>query len=191
MYDLYDLITHLKKCPFEFLKESVYTNKREGINTNALLLDCLRGIDHYYDDAYRIAEDEEFKKLKKDHVYALHISAWFFSHPDFKNKPDFSAKIREFMLFQLEVLSRYVPYLQWLEDDDRAEEFVRSALLSCEVCPQGEDLEKAYDRLDDVSILKRNNVLEQSKAAYDRIIQIRKQMAERKAREAANVYGRE
>ncbi len=191
MYDLYSLMNHLKNCPFDFLKESVFTNKKEGIDTNALLLDCLRGIDTTYDRVYKLGKDDEFKHLSKDHILALHISVWFFSHSDFKDKKDFAEKILDFMLNQLEVLSQYVPYRQWIEDEDRTEEFVRSALMSCGIYPQGETMDMAYDRLDSVSILKRNNVLAKSKAAYDRVIQIRKQMAEKKAREAANVYGRE
>ncbi len=191
MYDLYSLMNHLKNCPFDFLKESVYTNKNEGIDTNALLLDCIRSIDYTYDYAYQLGKIDEFKHMSKDHVLALHISAWFFSHPDFRDKKDFAVKILDFMQNQLEVLSQYVPYRQWIEDEDRTEEFVRSALMSCEVYPDGETMDMAYDRLDSVSILKRNNVLAKSKAAYDRVIQIRKQMAEKKAREAANVYGRE
>ncbi len=191
MYDLFTLMNHLKNCPFAFLKMPYFVNYKEGIDTNALVLDCLRGIDDSYESKYQIAGREELKSLNENYIIAVHIACWFFSHSDFVGKKAFGSNILDFMLNQLEVLSQYVPYRQWVDDDDRTEEFVRSALLHCDIFPNGETMEMAYDSLDSVSILKRNNVLNKSKAAYDRVIEIRKQMAEKKAREAANVYGRE
>ncbi len=103
----------------------------------------------------KMQEREELKSLNENYIIAVHIACWFFSHSDFVGKKAFGSNILDFMLNQLEVLSQYVPYRQWVDDDDRTEEFVRSALLHCDIFPNGETMEMAYDSLDSVSILKR------------------------------------
>jgi hypothetical protein len=191
VYDIYFFIYHLKNCPFDFLQESKYTNPQKGIDTNALLLDILRGIDSSLISEEQLQDEEQFKGFSSEHLCSLHIAAWFFSLDFFRDKKILASSIKTFLFNELALLSKFVKYNQWLTDEDRTEEFVRSALLHCAIIPDNETPEEARDRLDSLSILKRNNILSESKAAFERIIEIRKAMADKKAREAANVYGRE
>lgn len=191
MHDIYKYIHHLKNCSHDFFSLSIYIDKHKGIDTNALLLDVFRGIDPSMKNTSTLKEDDEYRNYTKDHLASLHIAAWFFGMEIFQKKPDLIPLIKLFLFKHLKDLSRFVKYSEWTTDEDRMEEFVRTALFACEIIPDGESMEDAIDRLDALNTLKRNNVLSASTEAFERIIEIRKQMAEKKAREAASVYGRE
>ena len=190
MNDIYKYIHHLTKCPFEFRRPSLYTEVG-GINTDALMLDVLRDINPELHHTNFLKTNEEYMTYSRNHIISLHIASWFFSLDVFKMKTELSELILDFSFNQLSVLSDFVEGDLWLEDEDRSEEFVRLALFSCGIVPDGETEIQAKDRMDALSTLKRNNVLSESKAAFDRIMDIRRKMAEKKAKEAANVYGRE
>lgn len=191
MNNLYTLIEHLKECPPAFLQESNLLDSQNGLDTNALLLDLFRECSSDYNSVCEVVPEEGKIDYTTDHLRAMHIAVWFFSIPEITLAQIPLHCIQSFLFEQLFDLSAYVKYKTWLEDEDRTEEFVRTALMICEILPEGETLEEAMDRLESISILKRNKVLSRSKEAFERVMEIRKKMAEKKAREAANVYGRE
>lgn len=191
MNDVYMLIEHLRDCPTDFLKESIFTDPEKGLDTNALVLDLYRGYSSTFWPVIDLIPGKEKKVYSKDHLIAIHMAVWFFSSELFLHDKKLLTGIQIFMFEQLRDLSEYVKYDRWLEDEDRSEEFVRTALMACEIWPHNESQTEAMDRLESISILKRNKVLSRSKEAFERIMEIRKKMAEQKAREAANVYGRE
>lgn len=191
MYNIYTYLYHFTDCPHHFMKDSKFSNEKNGIDTNALLMDVVRQIDSTQSNTSEFVDIKTWKSLSADHLKAIQLGAWFFSLYGFDTSGISIASIQSFLIDDLKELSRFVTPKEWLSDEDRSEEFVRMALSACQIYPDGESTEDAMDRLEALSTLKRNNVLNESSEAYNRIIAIRRQMAEQKAREAANVYGRE
>jgi hypothetical protein len=190
--EIYSLIHHLRNCPAEFFV--VKDERQQGQLHVALLCDLIRTV---YGD-YSITE-RELPVLRSVPSFAgspnetssMRIGVWFFHHPMFNKKPQLIEDINRFLTQRLRMLSTYVNYQDWLNDEDRAEEFVREALQACGIELDGETADEAQDRLDALSTLKRHKVLQETNESLLRMKAVREAMAAKKAREAANVYGRE
>ncbi len=181
-----ELIHHIKRCPSEFLKEPVYGNNGL-IHTEALV-----------NDIYRIISDDmvancpiklSSKKLSKEELSLIQICCWVLTHPFFKFTDN--SWIKDFFCTGLKEISSLVKKEVWINDEERAEELARIIFRHCGFLPQGESREEALDRYESVNTIKRLQVIEESNAAMERAKAIRKKMEAKKAREAANVYGRE
>ncbi len=191
MVELYPLLYHLKACPETFLQRSALWPG--GIlHTDALLADVYRKM---HGDFRATRADlptiPDLKPLEENHLLSIGIACWFFSHPSYAGQPALLPGVHHFLFAELPSVCRHVKPQSWLEDEDRAEEFVRLALRSCALLPAGETAPEAADRLDSLSTLKRLAVLRETNQLMERARAIRQKMAEEKAREAANVYGRE
>ncbi len=188
---VYNIIDHLKKCPADFLRGSKLLVKN-GLHTEALIADAYRKVSGDYLAAnFDIPREKALKNYTEDHLIAIHISCWLLHHDYFQGGRERLTGIHQFLFKELETLSEYVKYQKWLEDDDRTEELVRLALKCCKLIPEGETTAEAEDRFDALSTIKRHGVLEKSKEAFERMMEIRRKMEKKKAREAANPYGRE
>lgn len=181
-----ELIHHIKRCPIEFLKAPVL-NGRGDVYTEALLNDALRLIsrDSTAPATIFISAD----KRSNAELTLMQICCWAVSHP-------FFAQIDSdwFAPFFSEGLSKIAPLVKtelWVKDEERAEELARILLNACACVPGGETAAEAKDRFDSVDTIKRLQVIEETRASYVRASEIRRRMAEAKAREAANVYARE
>lgn len=156
-------------------------------------------------DLFRVAcgnflgPDKEFPPVheiqtfnfSENEIYSMHVGIWLFHHPLFAGKPELLPSFKHFLLNRLPTLCSFIQHQQWIDDEDRAEEFIREALQYCNMLLDGETAEEAQDKLDALSTLKRNRVLEETNESLLRMKAIREAMAAQKAREAANVYGRE
>lgn len=190
-YDVFELVTHLRKCPDSFLKPSSLTHK-EGVNSIALICDTYRTVcNNFLKQEFIMPTQVALKAIKDNHWRAIHISTWVLSHQNFANNPKLEAKLNRFWFEELNLASVYVKYNDWISDDERAEELVRLLLKCCEIMPHGESLHEAADKLSSLSSADRHNVLKESYEAHERIMTIKREMAAQKAREAANTYGRE
>ena len=78
-----------------------------------------------------------------------------------------------------------------LNDEDQREELIRLTLSGLRLKPQNETDQQAQDRLLMVSSSERARVVAASRAAEQRAESIRKALAEKRAREAADKYTRE
>ena len=190
--ELFALLHHLRDCPPEFL--AIGRTPEEKVNTTALLYDLFRLV--YGDYTVTTSQLPSLKELSiqyygENESRSIHIGIWFFSFPLFHTKPQLLVGIKNFLLNRLPALCRYINYQAWLEDEDRSEEFVREALQCCSMLIDGETLEESQDRLDALSTLKRHKILKETNESMERMKAIRQKMEEQKAREAANVYGRE
>jgi hypothetical protein len=181
----------LKHCPEEFLQR---WGLKEGnkLQTEILVKDIYRKT---YGN-FNVPDSElpslmEIWQLDENQMYSINVGCWFFSYSFFNKKPELIPKIHEFFLYGLLEVCELVKYREWVEDDDRAEEFIRLALKQCGILLDDESIETATDRLEALDTMKRQQVLRESTESFERIKEIRRKMAEKKAREAANVYGRE
>ncbi|MBS7256316.1 hypothetical protein [Flavobacterium branchiicola] len=190
-YDVFELVTHLRKCPDVYLQPSDFSLER-GINSIALLYDTYKVVTNdFLRNDFKVYSDFNLKYVDDNHWRTIHISAWLLSHQDFINVPAIEDKLYDFWFVELQPASKYVKFKEWISDDERAEEMVRLLLYCCEILPYGESADEAADKLSSLSSAERHKVLKQSYAAHERIMNIKKEMAEKAAREAANVYGRE
>lgn len=190
-YDVFELVTYLRKCPDSFLKPSVFFSK-EGIESIALVCDTYRIVGNtFLKRDFNIPADASLKAITDNHWRAIHISAWLLCHSDFRNAPVIEDKLYFFWFEELRNASAYVKFNDWIADDERAEEMVRLLLNCCEIIPNGENYDEAADKLSSINSADRHKVLKESYEAHERIMNIKREMAEKKAREAANTYGRE
>lgn len=190
-YDVFELFTYLKKCPDTYLQPSDFFLE-DGVNSIALICDTYRIVSNdFLKNEFNIPTGSNLKSVDDNHWRAIHISAWLLSHPDFVNSPSIEDKLYHFWFEELVQASRYVKYNEWIADDERAEEMVRLLLHCCEIIPDGENRDEAADKLASLSSVDRHKVLKESYEAHERIMNIKREMAEKKAREAANTYGRE
>lgn len=79
----------------------------------------------------------------------------------------------------------------YINDVDRREEFIRVCLYELNLKPAGESDEMAIDRLMSVSSAERIKLVKAAQSAERRAREIRKAMARKKAREAADKMTRE
>ena len=189
--ELYPLLFHLKNCPGSFLELSAHFPAGR-VNTKALVADCRRMVsDDFLLDDRDIQEAFSTLVWNEAIVSSIQMSCWLFAHPYFLKQPQLWDGMERFMFGVLPQIAPLVAVQSWLDDEDRTEEFVRLALDCCGINPDGESDNEAADRLDALSTIKRQQVLSATSNAFERMMEIRRKMAEDKAREAANVYGRE
>lgn len=181
-----ELIHHLKQCPPEFLAPPLQHGKGE-VHSEALLNDIMRQLSHDL-TAPQLSKIAAEKRSIAE-LLMIQICCWLLTHPFFKNIDN--RWIHEFINNQLSSIAPLVRPELWVTDEERAEELGRMVLHCSGYLPAGESREEALDRYDSVNTIKRLKVIEESNAANARAQEIRRQMAEKRAREAANVYARE
>lgn len=190
-YDVFELVTHLRKCPDIYLEPSSLI-ENEGLNSIALVCDTYRIVcNDFLKKGFKKPSDYNLAYIDDNHWRAIHISIWLLSHQNFINSAFIEDKLYNFWFEELSEASLYVKFKEWISDDERAEEMVRLLLHCCEIIPDGENQDEAADKLSSLSSADRQKVLKQSYEAHERIMNIKREMAEKKAREAANTYGRE
>lgn len=190
-YDVFELVTHLRKCPDIYLEPSSLI-ENEGLNSIALVCDTYRIVcNDFLKKEFKKPSDFNLAYIGDNHWRAIHISIWLLSHRNFINSALIEDKLYNFWFEELSEASLYVKFKEWISDDERAEEMVRLLLDCCEIIPDGENQDEAADKLSSLSSTDRQKVLKQSYEAHERIMNIKREMAEKKAREAANTYGRE
>jgi hypothetical protein len=190
--DLYALIHHLKEYPLEF--QQLKHDAGNFTVTRALISDLYRAICGDFavpEGKLPSMKDFEIRYFNENTTRSIYLGVWFFHHPIFLSQPALLDKINTFLLRRLPPLCEHVTHQQWVDDEDRSEEFIREALQCCNMSIDGETPDEATDRLDALSTLKRQRVLKETNESMERMKAIRKKMAEDKAREAANVYGRD
>lgn len=191
MAQVYDLCFHLRKCPPIFLQDSLLQNE-DGIDTSAILTDLFRSVSgRFLEVDFNLPKRRQLENQKANYLKSLHIACWLFSHPYFIGRNSLVPKIHEFLFNDLKPICDIVEFEKWIEDEERTEEMVRTGLFVCEIQPTGESIDEAIDKLSAISTIDRQEILKKSSQAMKRMMEIRKKMAEKKAQEAANPYGRE
>jgi hypothetical protein len=181
-----ELIHHLKRCPTDFLAAPLRAGTGE-VHSEALVNDVLRMLGDE-PAAPRLLELKA-DTLSPAELSLIQICCWLLTHPFFKNTD--SRWVPDFLCERLASVAPLVKSELWVTDEERAEELARMTLHCSGYVPAGETREEALDRYDAVNTVKRLKVIKKSNAASERTRELLRKMAEQKAREAANVYGRE
>lgn len=181
-----ELIHHIKRCPAEFLGAPIRRGKGE-VNSEALVNDILRMLMQQPTAPAKTMLAADRRSAAE--LLLIQVCCWILTHPFFA-KID-NGWFNEVFWSQLAAVAPHVKSELWVADEQRAEELARMILKSSGYIPAGETSDEALDRFDAVNTVKRIKVIEESAAAEERARLLRRQMAEQRAREAANVYGRE
>lgn len=188
-------LTHrLAECPAEFLLPPWNEDGDGTVHVDAVVGDLMRmmnGPDLCDGDRRKLigqGKDDDPGRLG-----LVLIGAWLLADPWFvANGPSLAPKILKLLCHhQFAKLPTVVTAPDCVADADRREEFVRLCLRELDLRPHGESEAEAADRLASLdSVAQRAVALEAHKAAR-RAEHLRRKMAEKKAREAAVVFGRE
>jgi hypothetical protein len=181
-----ELIHHIKRCPAEFLAAPVRRGKGE-VNSEALVNDVLRMLTQQPTAPAKVALAAERRSAAE--LLLIQICCWVLTHPFFARIDN--GWFNEVFWAQLAAVAPHVKSELWVTDEQRAEELARMMLKCSGYVPAGETSDEALDRFDAVNTVKRIRVIEETAAAEERAKRLRRQMEEQRAREAANVYGRE
>ena len=172
-YNVFELVTHVRKCPDIFLKPSS-SIENEGLNSVALISDTYRLVcNDFLKKEFKIPSPFNLAHIDDNHWRAIHISIWLLNHPNFIKSAILEDKLYNFWFEELSEASLYVNFKKWICDEERAEEMVRLVLHCCEIIPDGENQEEAADKLSSLSSADRQKVLKQSYQAYERIMKIK------------------
>jgi len=189
-FDVYELVGHLMKCPDVFASQ--VGDSEDFTNALALIYDTYRIVaNDFFITEFELPNPKECGHLELNHWQSILMSCWLLRHPDFNNLPKIASQLSLFWFQELKIVSRVVSSDKWLKDEERAEEMVRIALKCFELLAAGETLAETADRLTAVSSIARLKILKETNEALERMMEIKRKMAEKKAREAANAYGRE
>ena len=86
-YDVFELVTHLRKCPDIFLKSSFFITEK-GINSSALICDTYRVVSNdFLNNDFKLPNDDVLKSIDDNHWKAIHISIWLLNNHCFINNP--------------------------------------------------------------------------------------------------------
>lgn len=88
-------------------------------------------------------------------------------------------------------LAAHASALKYIEDPDRREELVRTALARLDLRPEGETPAQATDRLSALSAVERRRLLDASRAAEARAREIRAALVRKQAEDSADKWTRE
>lgn len=186
------MIDRLASIPGDFMKEfSEKVSSKTDLNLPALVNDLL------LDTGDRPLSAEEVKALESsaDNNYRRLVSIFCHIYHDryfIMNNPE-AGLIRKLMFSQhLSTLGKSVSKAElFISDPDRREELCRLALRAVNLFPQGENENRAKERLGTLDSVERKKILDKTRQAQERAREIREAMLRKEAEEAASKMSRE
>jgi hypothetical protein len=184
------LTRRLAETPSDFLALPLVAGKGE-VDVAAVVSDLLRdlGLAPLPDSEmewFRPPSGTNGKARKR--LRAVLVAAWLFHDPWFRARHLDGSSIVTFFKETVPELAGLVAANALVADADRREELTRLALKALGLRPAGETKEQASDRLQTLSSLERQRVIEEALRAEERARQIREAMARKAAEEAAAQY---
>jgi len=190
-----ELSRHLAECPPSFLAEPIQPNGTGQTQVSAVVSDLLILM-----SGHRLSEREaktfEYSSSKKvrterNRLRTLLVASWLGYHPKLRRAMD-PQDFQTFLRDGLDQIASLVQADSFVNDPDRREEITRLLLLGTALLPEGETEQEAQDRFDALSTVKRNEVLQASRAAEERARKLREDLARKeRERRAASTYGYE
>lgn len=190
-------MTHrLARCPSEYLGEPKIGDE-EGVFVDALVADLVLALGAALP---RHDELEAFRTnthLHRKHLRLVQVGVWLLSDPELRKSwadeesEEIASKARVWLARALFDLAELVDPADFVTEAERREELCRSALYALDILPHGETEEVAEDRLKMLDSVERHRVIMETQERVKRAEQLRKKMAEKRAREAAARYTRE
>jgi hypothetical protein len=180
-------LTHrLAECPADFLADP-----RSAVDVAAVVSDLSRALGGTLLTADEIARFRGVAGTETKRLRLALIASWLLYDPWFRAQARFAPAALSFLGIDLGDLAALVDPPSFVSDPDRREELVRLTLLALGLRPAGETESQAADRLKTLSSVERTHVIRETRAAQERVRQVREAMKKKAAEEAAAAYGRE
>jgi hypothetical protein len=177
------LLHRLANCPPDFLLGP------NEINVTALACDHFRAL------GLPIPGPEQRRflaELPSETQRLVSIVLWLLRDDWFLARPQLVEATWKFLQSDsLTQLAKLVRAEAIINDPDRREELVRLCLKGLGLCPEGESVEYAADRLTTLDSVERERVIRKTRKAEARAREIREAMARKRAEEAASRYSPE
>ena len=182
-----EALTHrLAECPPEFL-EAPLTDSGGIIDSGAVVSDLSRALGGGILDRKQLA----LFRSDRNRLRAILIASWLLHDSWFRARGDLAADAIRFLTSGLDPIASLVDAATLVSDPDRREELARLCLRALDMRPARESEAYATDRLTTLDSVERSRVVHETRAAEERVRQIREAMKKKKAEEAAAMYGRE
>lgn len=184
-------LTHrLAETPEDFLAEP-----RIGpvgrIHVGAVIGDLLESFGKSVAPAVPAAFVSSDARKDRNRLSISLLLCWLLADDWFRqNNPDASAIVNLLHEAPLE-WAKAAASRKYIEDPDRREEMVRTALARLGFRPAGESVAQAQDRLMSISSVERARVMQSARAAEERARAIRAALARKAAQESADKFTRE
>jgi len=180
-------LTHrLAECPPEFLEEPLI-GTHGVIHVGAVVSDLSRALGGAFLDTAAAARfNGDPNRLR-----AILIAAWLLHDSWFRSRKSLAPQAVRFLTDGLDAVADLVDSATFVSDPDRREELARLCLRALGMRPAGESETYAADRLTTLDSIERSRVVRETRAAEERVREIRKAMKKKEAEEAAAMYGRE
>ncbi len=188
--DLQALTHRLSECPADFLAEPMI-GSRGVVDVAAVVSDLVRALGGTLLTAAELARFRGTSDLMARRLQITLIASWLLYDPWFRDQQRFAAQAMSLLSETFGEVAALVEPDAFVTDPDRREEFVRLCLRALGLRPAGESEAQAADRLNTLSSVERTRVVQETRAAQERVRQVREAMRKKAAEEAAAAYGRE
>ena len=192
-------VAHLTKrlidCPPDYLEEPVLGDD-VGARVDAVVADLMLELSGELPAAGEVARFGPESRYSKNQLKLVLVACWLLGEPEFRTRwayrrAKLAAMAKKWLEGDLLELGSMVHVDEFIIDSERRVELSRLALKALGFLPKGESQKVAQDRLTMVDSLERKRVLAQTKERVERAEELRKKLAEQRAREAASRYTRE
>lgn len=193
------LTHHLAECPTDFLGEPMSADGKGDVHVGAVVSDLIVALGGRMLSAPECARMEAPRnpdKKARNRLRCLLVAAWTLHWFQRSGAPAGDARgvaeqARGFLLEGIDDFAPHVNAQHLVGDPDRREETARTVLRAIGLRPQGETVTVAQDRLSATSSAERQRVLRESRAAEERVRQIREEMRRKAEAEAAATWNHE
>ena len=184
------LTRRLSECPPDFLLEPLVGGRGE-VDAGAVVSDLSRALGGTLLNPQQLALFRPARPETRARIRTALIASWVLYDAWFRQQGLFGQAAVALLAGGLAEVADVVDAPQFVSDPDRREELVRLILRALELRPAGESEAQATDRLTTLSSVERNRILRETRAAQERVREIREAMKRKAAEEAAAAYGRE
>jgi hypothetical protein len=187
---LHALTHRLSECPADFLAEPMI-GSHGVVDVAAVVSDLLRALGGTLLTAEELSRFRGTSDMMAKRLRITLIASWLLYDPWFRTQQRFAAPSMRLLSESFGELAALVDPPAFVSDPDRREELVRLCLRALGLLPEGESEAQAADRLNTLSSVERTRVVQETRAAQERVRQVREAMRKKAAEEAAAAYGRE
>lgn len=183
------LTRRLTECPPPFLM-TPRMGRMGDIHVGAVVHDLLRA--HGY--VTRRGDLDSFRNInaqQQNWLQLVLVACWLAHDPALRAIDGLASPMLRWLTTGVREVSKMVAAPQFVNNPDRREELARLLMQATGLLPEDETEEQFLDRLSTVDTIERAHIMAETRAKRERAEQLRKQMAEERARQAAAKYSRE
>ncbi len=178
------LIHRLARCPEDFLFEPTIRGHGQ-VDVSAVVSDLLVDLGGVLEATDPLAGASINAVHARNHLRLILVACWLLHDPWFCQQARFSRPSARWLCDGLAELASLVAADYFVTDPEHREELCRLCLVALDLLPLGESEAQATDRLTTISTVERERVVLETRAAGEAARELRRQMEDQRAREAA------